>query len=75
MTTGNSPLTTRVDVKYERDFNVATGDDVLRIFARRHGTRRWSKFVAVATKNQPIPYLIEHAQQLGETWLDLEATS
>jgi hypothetical protein len=64
-----------VEVKWERDFNAATGDEVLRIFARERGTRRWSKFCAIATKSEPIPYLIEHAQRLGETWLRLEGAT
>lgn len=60
-----------IEVKTERDVNVLTNQPVVRIFARRTGTRRWSRFVVYATKNEPASYIEEHAQRIGEKFLEV----
>lgn len=58
-----------VEFKTQRDVNVVTNEPVLRIFARYVGDRRWQKFLAVATRTEPIDYLERHAEELARVWL------
>lgn len=59
----------RVEVKTERDTNLLTNQPVVRIMARRVGTRRWSRFVVYVTKAEPADYIEAHAQRIGEKFL------
>lgn len=60
-----------VEVRTERDVNVLTNQPVVRILARRAGTRRWSRFVVYATKNEPAEYIEEHAAEIGAKFLEV----
>lgn len=63
---------TALDVKTERDINLLTNQPVVRIFARRPPTRRWSRFVVYATKTEPAEYIEEHAAEIAEKWMAMQ---
>lgn len=61
----SSPAKPVFDVETERDVNMLTGEDVVRVKYRERGTRRWTRIVVFPEPDQPVAELLGQGHEIA----------
>jgi hypothetical protein len=59
----------RVEVETERDTNLLTGEEVVRVRYRVEGTRRWTKLVVFPDQGQTVQELLREGHLIAQAHL------
>lgn len=64
---------TRIQVETERDTNLLTGEEIMRVRYRPEGTRRWTKFIVFPSDGQSLDDLLREGHLIARAHMEKES--